>query len=125
MRDDQIQRLRDLSEKLADTFLLEADPGEWPGDGKSASDLTAQERGDRYWSKKNAMATGGVLRYTLDLAAKAQQPQAMPGTAEAAAQDADIDRQIREAEKRAAAAVSRVIGKAKGEFDRRVHGKTQ
>ena len=64
MRPDQVERLKELTEKLADRFLMDADPSEWPGDGKSPADLTQQERGDAYWSKKNAMATGGVLRYT-------------------------------------------------------------
>jgi hypothetical protein len=119
MRPDQLTRLQELSEKLADTFILEADPAEWPGSGKPPADMTSQERGDAYWSKKNAMATGGVLRYTLDLVAKAA-PQAAAAD-EQQEQDEDLDKQIREAEKRAKAAVARVIDKAK--FDKRVHGK--
>jgi hypothetical protein len=35
MRPDQIQRLQDLSEKLAEVVLEEADPKEWPGAGIS------------------------------------------------------------------------------------------
>ena len=31
MRHDQLQRLQELSEKLADVVLEEADPAEWPG----------------------------------------------------------------------------------------------
>lgn len=120
MRPDQIQRLRDLSEKLADSFLLEADPSEWPGDGKSPADLKQQERGDRYWCKKNAMATGGVLRYTLDLVN--QQGAGTP--ADAAQVDADMDKKIQEAERRASAAVNRALDKAKKrDFDERTIGK--
>lgn len=121
MRPDQLQRLQDLSEKLADRFLLEADPDEWPGGGKGPADLSQQERGDAYWCKKNAMATGGVLRYTLDLTAKHSapvDPEAKPG------EDDDLDRSIKEAERRAAEAVARVVNKAKKrKFDERVHGK--
>jgi glutamate dehydrogenase len=64
---------------------------------------------------------GGValLRYTLDLVAKAAPQAAAAG--EQQEQDEDLDKQIREAEKRAKAAVARVIDKAK--FDQRVHGK--
>ena len=116
MRPDQIQRLQDLSEKLADTFLMEADPGEWPGGAVGPADLTQQERGDRYWCKKNAMATGGVLRFTLDLA---KHHEATGQTPEEA--DADMDKRICDAEKRAAAAVKRAMTKAK--FDAKVHGK--
>ena len=70
MRPDQLQRLDDLSERLADSFLVEADLAQWPGDGCPPSRTTQQQRGDRYWCKKNAMATGGVLRFTLDLIAR-------------------------------------------------------
>lgn len=119
MRLDQIQRLQDLSESLADSFILEADPAEWPGDGKPPVDLTQQERGDRYWAKKNAMATGGVLRFTLDLIGK----HASPGDKPPSEEDADLEKRIQDAERRAAAATARVLGKAKGEFDKRVHGK--
>lgn len=119
MRADQLQRLQDLSEKLADSFLLEADPGEWPGDGQSPADLSPQERGDRYWCKKNAMATGGVLRYTLDLIGKhGPEGGGDPGD------DGDLDRKIADAEKRAKAAVSRALDKAKKQtFDVRTQPK--
>jgi len=121
MRADQLQRLQELSEKLADRFLLEADPTEWPGDGRPPADLTQQERGDAYWCKKNAMATGGVLRYTLDLVAKHGAPNDPEGEPD---KEADLDRSIREAERRAAEAVARVMSKsAKQAFDSRVHGK--
>jgi hypothetical protein len=118
MRDDQLQRLADLSEKLADKFLLEADPDEWPGAGKGPADLSQQERGDGYWAKKNAMATGGVLRYTLDLIAK-RAPVAGEGEAGG---DADMDKQIREAERRSKKLVDDALARAKRkpEFDKRV-----
>jgi hypothetical protein len=121
MRPDQLARLQDLSEKLADRFLMEADPVEWPGSGTAPADLTQQERGDAYWCKKNAMATGGVLRYTLDLVKTHSAPM---GESDEAARDSDLDRKINDAEKRAAAAVSRALDKAKKRtFDSKVHGK--
>lgn len=117
MRPDQIARLNDLAERLADSFLYEADPAEWPGDGMPPGELSQQERGDRYWCKKNAMATGGVLRYTLDLIGKHQ--GAAPEE-----DDADMDRRIKDAERRAEQMAARVMSKArKTEFDRRAHGK--
>ena len=121
MRPDQIQRLQDLSEKLADRFLLEADPAEWPGGDKSLADLTPQERGDQYWVKKNIMATGGVLRYTLDLVKSHSTPG---GEQDETERDSDLDRKIKEAERRAAAAVNQALDKAKKRtFDTKVHGK--
>lgn len=57
MRDDQYIRLQQLEEKLTEQFLSEADPINWTGDGVLPKDLTQQDRGDRYWCKKNAVAT--------------------------------------------------------------------
>lgn len=121
MRQDQIERLKELSEQLADSFLLEANSRDWPGYGRAPACWTQQERGDAYWCKKNAMATGGVLRFTLDLIGKTAAPGA--DKPEDAAKESDLDRQIREAERRATEAVNRVVSKAKkSEFDKRVHG---
>ena len=121
MRPDQIQRIKELTERLADRFLVEADPAEWPGDGKPPGDLTQQERGDAYWAKKNAMATGGVLRYTIDLVVK---HQADDPRADEATMNADLDRQIKEAERRSRQLVDEAVAraKAKPEFDKRNHG---
>jgi hypothetical protein len=119
MREDQVKRLQDLSEQLADAFIGEADPTEWPGNGQAPADLTQQERGDRYWCKKNAMATGGVLRYTLDLIDKhgGQNP-------DEGMQSADLENRIKDAEKRAAAATQRALeGARKKAFDARAVGK--
>lgn len=117
MRPDQLERLRDLTERLADSFLLEADPAEWPGNGTPPADLTQQQRGDAYWCKKNAMATGGVLRYTMDLIKGVGMNSADDGS-QGADREADLDRQIKDAEKRASAAVARVLDRAKA----RTHG---
>jgi hypothetical protein len=57
MRDDQYLRLQALEEKLTEQFLTEADPDNWTGTGILPKDLTQQDRGDRYWCKKNAVAT--------------------------------------------------------------------
>ena len=43
MRPDQLARLHELSEQLADTFLTEADPNEWAGGNKLPADLKASE----------------------------------------------------------------------------------
>lgn len=122
MRPDQIARIQELSEQLADRFILEADPTEWPGAGTPPAEWSQEDRGNAYWCKKNAMATGGVLRYTMDLLAK-HTPE--DGKGDQAAQDADMDRQIREAERRSAQLVQEAVNraKAKPEFDKRVHGR--
>lgn len=64
MRQDQIERLRTLAEKLADVVLEEADPDMWPGTGMPLADMTKDQRGDRFWCKKNAAATFALLQRT-------------------------------------------------------------
>ena len=126
MRPDQIARLQDLSEQLADVFITEADPTNWSGDGKLPCDMSRDERGSRHWDRKGAMGTGGVLKYTLDLVAAATK-NAIDDPNAQTERDADLDAKISDAEKRAAAAVARVMNKAKSaekaEFDKRVTGK--
>lgn len=114
MRDDQKQRLADLQERLVDVFLDEADPATWPGAGKLPDEMAQEERGNRYWSKKNAAATmvllGGV--------AKLQE-----NTKEALGRDPygepELDRQISTAEAKAQALVDKVVNKARSA----AHGK--
>ena len=106
MRDDQRERLEGLTEKLAEVVLMEADPDEWPGAHVPMAAWSQQERGDRYWCKRNAAATLGLLerlqRTLTDQAtaegAKAEQRQA----------DDELDREINEAERRAAKLLAKV-----------------
>lgn len=61
MHNDEKTRLSTLSDKLTDVVLEEADPDNWPGAGKTIDAHTKQQRGDRYWFKKNAAATLTLL----------------------------------------------------------------
>lgn len=51
MRPEQVERLAKIEEDLVDIFTTECEPKKWPGMA------SVQERGDRYWHKKNALAT--------------------------------------------------------------------
>lgn len=51
---NQIEQLKKLSEKMIDVVIAEADPSTWAGANKTLDEMTEQERGDRYWCKKNA-----------------------------------------------------------------------
>lgn len=64
---DQLAKLRQLSEKMVDVVLSDADPDTWSAAGKQLNELTAAERGDRYWCGKNAnqMITAAVKLETL------------------------------------------------------------
>jgi hypothetical protein len=110
MRMDQLQMLDDLAEKLADVFIVEADPANWSGAGKLPADLTREERGDRSWDRKGAMGTGGVLKYVLDIKrAGLERDSKDPDTNHE--RESDLDRQIGNAEKAAREAMERVMGR--------------
>lgn len=61
MTPEQIEKLEELQERLADVFLDEADPRNWPGAGVKQVDMKQQDRGDRVWIKKNAMGTVNLI----------------------------------------------------------------
>lgn len=112
MRLDQEQQLEDLSEKLADVFLAEADPGNWSGAGETQAEMTKETRGSRNWDMRNANQAGALLARALDLR---QRLRIMSGGGEGGGQpDPDPDADIAKFEKQASellAAVNR--GKTK------------
>lgn len=115
MRPDQIQRLHELTEKLADVVLEEADPAEWPGAGVPLAALTQEERGNRYWCKKNAAATFSLLERSQSLLSDVQDPHRnrTPG------EESDLDKQIADKERQAAKVLEKAMAKAK----QAAHGK--
>ena len=70
MRPDQEQSLADLTEKLADVFLSEADPGNWNGAGESQAEMTKETRGARNWDMKNANQAGALVMRALEIKAR-------------------------------------------------------
>lgn len=110
MRADQIEMLKDLSERLADVLLMEADPSVWSGAGILPMDLTKEQRGNRKWDKGNAMATGGVLRYVLDITSGSEK-RSIDDEQMQKERDDELDSKIREAQTRAGEAMKRVMGK--------------
>lgn len=79
MREDQYLKLQALHAKLVDVALVEADPENWSGAGHLPRELSQQDRGDRYWCKKNAVATLSVAIRIDTLLAKVQGPNVTPG----------------------------------------------
>ena len=71
MRIDQIEQLKALEEKLVDVYLTEADPDLWEGSNVPIEEWTKEIRGNRYWSKKNGVATVALAMRTKDLLDKA------------------------------------------------------
>jgi len=101
VRDDQFDKLEALQEKLCDTVMTEADPVNWPGGEKLPMDMTKDERGDRYWCKKNAAATFTLLNKTLSLAFF-RRDSTTPAPTEAKAPEDELDKEISRAEREAA-----------------------
>lgn len=106
MRQDQYEKLQELTEKLTDAFIGEADPAVWPGHGVAIAAMDQQTRGDRYWCKKNAAATLSVIVRTTSLIGIIQQ-RSLAGVAggvpapEQEQEDDSLDAEVRAAEKEA------------------------
>lgn len=112
MRPDQKARLDEIDELLTEEFLIEADPREWPGFGKPPASWTSEERGDRHWTKKNAIGTAATLRSLQDLVDRhIKNTSADPETQ--ADRDGDLDRHISRYEKEAANLLEKVQAQGK------------
>lgn len=57
MTPKQRERLTGLLDELLDVAAVELDPRNWPGYGLRPMDMSKDERGDRFWCKKDAAAT--------------------------------------------------------------------
>lgn len=107
MREDQYLKLQGLHAKLVDAALVEADPDNWSGSGIAPKDLTQQDRGDRYWCKKNAVATISLAIRIDTLLGKMQGYGVTPPKPEGAEDDAEaqaaglLDAEVKAAEREA------------------------
>lgn len=104
MRDDQIVRLQALSEDLAEVVIQEVDPNTWPGAGKPLADITQEERGNRYWSKKNAAATMTLLLKVVNITGVLNRQK--PGDPDSA--QAELDQELAAAEREAQSIIERL-----------------
>lgn len=96
MRPEQVSKLAAIEEQLIDVFIMEAEPQKLPGM------KTAQDRGDRYWFKKNALATlrlvaniQTVLR-EIQTGGEGENPKKPAETDEAETREKEIERLNRE-----------------------------
>lgn len=108
MRQDQWDKLQGLEEKLADVFLFEAEPAKWPGHGLEPSAMDKDTRGDRYWCKKNAVATLSLIHRVIQLVGTVQ-----GSVTDAPLSDKDdegqLDKDIASAEKEAAKLMKQLV----------------
>lgn len=103
MRPDQITRLMDLEEKIADVAIEECDPDEWPGAGQPQSAMDQETRGNRFWAKRNAGATLMLLGKVIALRAD---PKSALG--KVSPRDDDINKGIVRAEREAQRLIEQV-----------------
>ena len=121
MTQDQYEQLMKLEEKLMDCFLNEADPDFWPGSGEQIATMDQQTRGDRYWCKKNAAASGVLIHRVSTMISS---PHGRGGDPDDESGQTQLDKEIADAEKEANRLIAGVQKKAsKAAFDKRVHGK--
>lgn len=92
MNQSQYERLQELSEKLADVAIQDANPEHWVGRGKKPADLTKEERGDAYWCRKIAVSTLSLLSRVHSLIGQVQlHGGVMPGAPAAAATSGEAE----------------------------------
>jgi hypothetical protein len=127
MRQDQYEKLQQLEERLTDVFIGEAEPSTWPGHGLAPNALDQQSRGDRYWCKKNAVATLSLIQRVAGLVHTIQPHGDTPPPAGAAPQgddEARLDGEIASAEREATKLLDQMQRSSKkSAFDSRVYGK--
>jgi hypothetical protein len=93
MREDQRIRLLEVSERITEVAIRDADPDNWTGAGKLLGDMDQKERGDANWCRKTAVQTVALLVRVQQVLAAVPAP---PGEHEKSE-----DELIREAERRA------------------------
>lgn len=108
VRDDQYLRLQSLNEKLIDVVLVEADPAQWSGDGKPLAELTKDERGNRYFDKKNAAATLSVIMKLTSLTGMMERTLRGTGAQPIDDGETDLDKEMALAERDATAALKKI-----------------
>jgi len=128
MRQDQFEKLQEISENLTDVFIAEADVSKWPGATIPVDQQDKTIRGDRYWQKKNAVATIALITRVSVLTGiiKRNTSSGNVGGGSAGVMEEDMDREIQDAEKEAAKLMKRINDPAnKANYDIKVHGKAK
>jgi hypothetical protein len=74
MREDQVKRLEDVSERLAEVALRDADPDNWTASDVPLVDMTRDQRGDANWCRKTAVQTVALLNQVQRLLLSTQAP---------------------------------------------------
>lgn len=103
MRQDQFESLQKRAEQLVDLFITESDPEKWPGVGIEPAKMDKSTRGDRYWCKKDAVATLACAQRIVSLIDSVRAKTAAGDTTPGAVTEGDdvLDGDVAAAEKEA------------------------
>jgi hypothetical protein len=128
MRQDQFENMQKRGEQLVDVFLAESDPEKWPGHGLEPATMEKTTRGDRYWCKKDAVATLACAQRIFNLVQVIRERSApdLPNGPDGEATEVDdsLDKEVAAAEKEASQLLDKMArGARKAEFDKHVHKK--
>lgn len=130
MRQDQFDKLQQRAEQLTDIFLEESDPQMWPGYDIVPRGWDKQMRGDRYWHKKNCVATLAIVQRIATVVDIARQKTAggedNPGAVDP--EEKELEQEMAEAEAEASQYLDKYLNDVqkkakKTAFDKRVQGK--
>ncbi len=113
MRQDQFEALQNRVEQLVDLFIRESDPERWPGAGIEPANMEKGTRGDRFWCKKDAVATLACAQRIVSLIDTVRQKTAggeeSPGAVVDPGEELDAD--VRAAERQAEQIIKRLSTK--------------
>jgi uncharacterized protein YlxW (UPF0749 family) len=108
-----------LSEEIAEVAINDMNPKNWSAHGILPKDMTKEERGDAYWSRKMAVATIMVLTRVAALKNTISAGRAPEDDEE----ETSLDEEITKAETEAKQLLDEVQRQAKkSEFHKRIHG---
>ena len=106
MLEDHKTKLEDLTDKLIDVVIEESNPFNWSGGTKKMSAMSAKERGDRHWDKKNAVATLTIVTKVQTLLGMIERKVAPTDQ-----ETFDLGKQVAEAEKEANKILEKIMAK--------------
>lgn len=103
MREDQRKRLAEISDRLVEQVIDDADPLNWAGAGQRLNAMDQETRGNAMWCRKVAVQTVALMMKVEQLAAD---PSGALGKNNP--DDEDVERGIARAEKAAAELLDRM-----------------
>lgn len=128
MRQDQFEALQKRGEQLVDVFIAESDPEKWPGANLQPAAMDKQTRGDRYWCKKDAVATLACAQRIFNLVQVIRERGGgdlpPPPAGEGDPEEDDLGKEVASAEAEATRLLDQLQRNTrKAAFDKHVHKK--